>query len=398
MNRWIAACLATLIAISLAGAIGEEASAAQSEGNQDVQYEERSHIRIRGDQDLEEDPIESQLPGYEGPDNGVRSGSGTEDDPFVIERWRIEYTGAGSGVWVEATTHHLVIRDLQIWSDAPEGKQGHAIVVYAANNVQLERIEFDGLFLPFLVSGNDIQIRDMEIPLGKIEVEYSKRVLIEDVHIEGAEAGLRLAQSQGLVRDTFVNQTTDDGRRHRDGGNKVVTGISVSDGGDCDEGNTPSRWIFNNVRVISFEENSALWLACDVSVEVTDSLFQESKQGVHVRSEEATFVAKRSTFSGNEHGILVGEDASCHCRITESNFFQNDVHIENNGDRTVEAVDNWWGSPDGPAEGSIVGPVEYEPWLDEGEGIDVRESPAPILFAIVLAIVVFVSHRRKNST
>ncbi|MGB2984210.1 MAG: NosD domain-containing protein [Candidatus Bipolaricaulia bacterium] len=43
--------------------------------------------------------------------NGVMSGSGTADDPFVIEGWRIEAPRADYGIYVDHTTKHFVIRD-----------------------------------------------------------------------------------------------------------------------------------------------------------------------------------------------------------------------------------------------------------------------------------------------
>jgi hypothetical protein len=47
-------------------------------------------------------------------DNGVMSGSGTADDPYVIEGWRIDSPKADYGIYVDHTTVHFVIRDCVI--------------------------------------------------------------------------------------------------------------------------------------------------------------------------------------------------------------------------------------------------------------------------------------------
>jgi len=46
--------------------------------------------------------------------NGVMSGSGTADDPYVIEGWRVDTPQADYGIYVDHTTAHFVIRDCVI--------------------------------------------------------------------------------------------------------------------------------------------------------------------------------------------------------------------------------------------------------------------------------------------
>jgi parallel beta-helix repeat protein len=42
--------------------------------------------------------------------NGVRSGSGTAEDPYLIENWTID-ASENHGIWVENTTKHFVVRN-----------------------------------------------------------------------------------------------------------------------------------------------------------------------------------------------------------------------------------------------------------------------------------------------
>ena len=46
--------------------------------------------------------------------NGVMSGSGTADDPYVIEGWRIEAPDADYGIYIDHTSAHFIIRDCVI--------------------------------------------------------------------------------------------------------------------------------------------------------------------------------------------------------------------------------------------------------------------------------------------
>lgn len=47
-------------------------------------------------------------------ENGVMSGSGSVDDPYIIEGWRIDSPKADYGIYVDHTTVHFIIRDCVI--------------------------------------------------------------------------------------------------------------------------------------------------------------------------------------------------------------------------------------------------------------------------------------------
>ena len=66
-------------------------------------------------------------------ENGVFSGSGTADDPYVIEGWRIDHPQADYGVYVDHTTAHFVIRDCVI--------EGTCLAGIYFNTVQNGRVE-----------------------------------------------------------------------------------------------------------------------------------------------------------------------------------------------------------------------------------------------------------------
>ena len=51
--------------------------------------------------------------------NGVVGGSGTTEDPYIIEGWEI-YAAASNGVYVEGAASSFVIRDVRVYSDGGE--------------------------------------------------------------------------------------------------------------------------------------------------------------------------------------------------------------------------------------------------------------------------------------
>jgi len=66
-------------------------------------------------------------------ENGVFSGSGSEDDPYIIEGWRIDRPDADYGIYIDHTTAYFVIRDCVI--------EGTRIAGIYFNTVRNGRVE-----------------------------------------------------------------------------------------------------------------------------------------------------------------------------------------------------------------------------------------------------------------
>jgi parallel beta-helix repeat protein len=88
-------------------------------------------IVISGDGDLTEE-------------NGVTGGSGTPDDPFLIEGWKIDISGSTyqspTGIHVQHTTASLVIRDVMVHSGSLEAYDNAStgILLYGVENCVVE--------------------------------------------------------------------------------------------------------------------------------------------------------------------------------------------------------------------------------------------------------------------
>ncbi len=87
--------------------------------------------------------------------NGVVDGSGTEDDPYIIEGWVIETAGYDYGIYIANTTAHFVIRNCQI--RYPQEKAG--VFLSAVRNGRIEKTTvFGGKVGVHLLSAKNVVI------------------------------------------------------------------------------------------------------------------------------------------------------------------------------------------------------------------------------------------------
>ena len=70
-------------------------------------------------------------------ENGVMSGSGTVDDPYVIEGWRVDSPKADYGIYVDHTTAYFVIRDCVIERTRLAGIYFNTVRNGCVNGVQI---------------------------------------------------------------------------------------------------------------------------------------------------------------------------------------------------------------------------------------------------------------------
>ncbi len=132
MRRPILALLtAFLMIISALSVLGNALAppAQASEGRRPgPAYTERGPIEIYGDEDFTSE-------------NGVVGGSGTPDDPYIIEGWEINAT-LSAGIKIMNTRAYFIIRNCYIYSSGPEGAWGTGIRLYNATNGRIESCVF----------------------------------------------------------------------------------------------------------------------------------------------------------------------------------------------------------------------------------------------------------------
>lgn len=323
------------------------------------------------------------------PGSGVVAGSGTAEDPYVIEGWCITYADDGfrvdgeqvyeytdRGITIEGTDAHVEIRD-NVVGMAPLGKA--AVAIEDAANVAIQDNEvrpihpYDddlgyGVFVQgsedIAIAGNDV-LRAGE---AGILVNVASSIAIEDNTLEGGvEYGIFTDDvSDLLVEGNFVLDHVKTGIELEDIVDGLVQRNLVEDnafGLDIDGGHEN---VVQRNRVDANGLGVAVHDGADGTLLAHNEIF-DNDDGVWLHEASAPEV-EANAIVGNDRGVFAhaAQDAHVHGNnIDEST----DVGLTTEGSvDTVDATDNWWGCPDGPADPACddaEGDVLVDPWLSE---------------------------------
>ncbi len=136
-------------------------------------------------------------------DNGVTGGTGTAEDPYIIEGWEMD-AGGGVGILITGTTKYFVIRNCTIYNgvDGIRLRNLQNGVVHNCTIKDLNR----GIFVQNVTNLNvtESTIRDDEIG---IYIAESSAVLIHNNTIRDDDVGLELheAHNNTITGNTFIN-------------------------------------------------------------------------------------------------------------------------------------------------------------------------------------------------
>jgi PKD repeat protein len=178
--------------------------------------------------------------------NGVTSGNGTEDDPFIIEDFNI--TNTGYGIIIERTNAYFVLRDLLV---VASGAGGTGIKIDKCTNFTVENVtvrKYDtniwivgssrGMIRNSSVdgghmvvdSGRDVDIIGCHAVNGRLWVKSSRNIKVEDMLIEGIERTL----ASGGITVSSSSYVSIDGCTIRDNNSYGITtgdstAVSIND-------------------------------------------------------------------------------------------------------------------------------------------------------------------------
>jgi len=93
---------------------------------------QRGPIRIIGDKDFTRE-------------NGVVAGSGTADDPYIIEGWEINASGDTFGIYIEDTTAYFIVRNCKIYGADPSGIFLHNVANGKITSNNIANNSYDGI-------------------------------------------------------------------------------------------------------------------------------------------------------------------------------------------------------------------------------------------------------------
>lgn len=270
------------------------------------------------------DPVNGE-PIYR-PGSGVTDGSGTEDDPYVIEDWCIpvtrppaspEWPGTEVGLYIHKTDAHVVVRDVAIVGPTTEPLQRNAgIQLTYAHNVQVENvtIENHGIGGVFAYKSDDVTLHNVtavNVTEVGLRGSHTEDMTIEDTTVSGTKRGVMISTSSGAtLRDTSVSARV---------GVYVIAGSTNT----LVEENT-------------IEGNDLTGMLLQANVE--DTLVQAN------------------VIQHNGIGALVGPVLD-HAHPAQGTVFTGNAIADNDGPGLevrgpgihVDATNNWWGAADGPA-------------------------------------------------
>ena len=89
------------------------------------------------------------------PANGVVAGSGTENDPYIIENWDISAENA-NGIWIKNTTAYFVIRNVHVHDGWVNYKYGIYFENVMNGRAENARVENNTVGIGLLVSDNNL--------------------------------------------------------------------------------------------------------------------------------------------------------------------------------------------------------------------------------------------------
>lgn len=387
-------------------------------------------IRIESDADLSSMDLLSG--------NGVRGGTGTASDPYVISRWTIRPDDGEHGVSVKGTRAHLLIDNLTIQTagDTPDAifaadtanlhirnvfiaGSGAGLTVLGSVEAVVERAIIDEGDLR--ASGNDgLVVAGSQLGHGTIDIHALGRtvvrgnivaggdhvgiavgptfltatpsvyhLVVEKNHVGNVETGIRLnGAEQGRACRNMVESVAD-------------TGIAVTASGHGD-GRFVVCW--NHVKTaagFAMRLDDLEWTL------VHNNTLTESAVGLTWG--DVTGSIRDNYVTRNNLGFsLAPVPDRPGPRVHRNLVVENDEAARNAYRIAVDLKKNWWGTSQDPRlagdeseTNRIVGPIDMEPWcLDpscERLSTDVVDVPLGGAWALLSVVLAAVFSRRSRT-
>jgi parallel beta-helix repeat protein len=135
--------------------------------------------------------------------NGVQGGSGTADDPYIIEGGRIDAGYAEYGIRIERTTRHFVIRDVHI-----SGASKAAIFLSYVHNAVVERCRIVGNWIGITLNfTSGVTLRDCTLASNTdgVHMYFSRGTTLTDCTLERNETAAWLdASHENRITDCVI--------------------------------------------------------------------------------------------------------------------------------------------------------------------------------------------------
>ncbi|HTU20904.1 MAG TPA: hypothetical protein VMG10_22825 [Gemmataceae bacterium] len=298
----------------------------------------------------------------EGANAGINPVTGTRGAESIV-------TGAGNGGKTPfyVTANDVTIDGFTIEEATNDNQFGYGILLSPAthgstviNNIITDNIVGIGL------ANNSSTDQTL--------IQYN---LIENNNEPGASSGTGIYTDEFVAGGNLTNVLIDSNTFTGNDNSAVILGATTD---NSFPGTTPKQSAITISNNVMDGNGSGVFVSSATNASITSDKIVNSTSGdgVFIGGGVNGLTITNDQISGNDgFAINIGPDVSGNAGFfsaTNSNITANYDNIENNTagaisitpgryTGTLDATYNWWGSTDGPAPGSIIGNVNYTPWL-----------------------------------
>ncbi len=388
--------------------------------------QEHAPIKIRSNMDL---LLPESLSG-----NGVRSGTGTALDPYIISDWRIKSQGEGA-ISIVGTDVHVILRNLEleglVYLTGTTNLVFQDVTVKANQQfyIDFSNVVFEGLVV---ISQDDmsdgIRADDSEITIKGLRATgvrptiylSSSRAVLEDIDMKASGINMRGTSAIAVTRwhedptpsHVVIRDLVLDGYGYKyntgvyvnAGSHAVVTGMTATrtdfagwaDGGatlELRDARLNGDWRTDLIDQVPHS---------GIGVEDGGSVILEDVELINydtaIVTTNASVRGENVVLNNNTIGWR-GEKGCRDCRITNSVLVNNGQDLVNLGGKTFDARSNWWGTSEGPEPERLEGPIAISPWLTEApdgyELYQAKQSPTGWILPVALLLVLLLRGRQR---
>jgi hypothetical protein len=372
--------------------------------------------------------------------NGVRGGSGTASDPYVISDWTIRPAADETAVHVTGTTAHVLIDNLTIQA---AGLESTAVFASQTANLHIRNLFISGggadvimlgssnavIERAIMASGNikasgnhDLVVMRNQLGGGSIDIDSMGRTVVRDnIVSDGEHFGIKVAATpttaeppvfdallernrvQGVPIGILVTAAARGHACHNMVEGAEDTGIEISANGYQDpsfevcwnrvEGAGAFGILLDDLRAASIHNNTV------------------TRSAVGFTWADVTGTIRDNYVTENAIGFALSPDPDGFTPVVRHNVIVNNQEAARNAFRlTVNVEENWWGTGQHPkvagdetGNNRIVGPVDVTPWCltPSCDRLSTDDVTVPVggawaLLAIAAAALAWSGARRRR--
>jgi parallel beta-helix repeat protein len=316
---------------------------------------------------------------------GISWGSGTADDPYIIEGWDIDISSSSAdGIDIQNSNVHFVIRDCYIHGGSLAMFPLFGIYLFNVSNGNISNNTLStneaGLVLNEadnnLISNNSASSNGAGIYLWA-ECDYN--VITNNVASPGNSRGIQLSKStnntiegnncsynslDGILLETFSTDNTLDNNTCS---HETQFGIYINDysnrnmitNNTCDHSTNAGIYVYTSNNTVIIGNNASNndqfgvdlnWYAKGSTV-VNNTITANKQYGIRLTRASNNVISGNFVANNTHYAVYVFNAASANNRIWNNTFYHNngsgDTYIQSKNQALDSGGVNWWNSTNG---------------------------------------------------